>query len=71
MSYFTGLEAQNREKYETFAQIWGGSVVQAPPFDVVWRSLFFRKGAVAFFAENDAFLLKILIFRGGAENRSH
>ena len=70
MSYFTGLEAQNREKYKTFAQFWGGSVVQAPPFDVTWRALFFSRGS-RLFAEKGAFPSKILTFRGGAENRPH
>ena len=73
MSYFTGLEAQNREKYKTFAQFWGGSVVQAPPFDVIWRDLtclVFSRGS-RLFAEKGAFPSKILTFRGGAENRPH
>ena len=73
MSYFIGLEAQNREKYKTFAQFWGGSVVPPPPFDVVWRGLaclVFSRGS-RLFAEKGAFPSKILTFRGGAENRPH
>ena len=58
MSYFTGLVAQNREKYETFAQFGERSVVQAPPFDVVWRGLtcLVFRGTVAFLPNRGHFL---------------
>ena len=112
VSYCTRLEAQNVDKYLTFARFWDGRLRKAnsfvfyvsgrlweaqsvvfyksgsskprkiqdicsvlggvgrrgPPFDVRLAPLVFSRGN-RFFAEKGAFPLKILTFRGGAENR--
>ena len=69
MSYFTGLEAQNREKYKTFAQFWGGSVVQAPPFGAVWRGSILR-GAVDCLQKAAKFLKNIEVLVVGPKSAS-
>ena len=114
VSYCTRLEAQNVDKYLTFARFWDGRLRKAKSFvfyvsgrlweaqsvvfygsgsskprkiqDIcpvlgrvgstgaaVWRDLaclVFSRGS-RLFAEKGAFPLKILTFRGGAENRPH
>ena len=102
MSYCTRLEAQNVDKYLTFARFWDGRLRKAKSFVFyvsgrLWEAqsvvfygsgsskprkiqdicpvlggsgLVFLRGS-RLFAEKGAFPLKILTFRGGAENRPH